>query len=226
MEIVSVERKMEKKVELMDLVQELIKQNQEIREMLVQQNEQIKELSSRPVVTNKVVVNNHFNLNMFLNERCKDAINMSEFINDLQIQYSDLEQLGRVGYVEGISRILVDRLQQLDVYHRPIHCTDIKRETIYIKDENVWNKDTEDNTKILSVIKKVANKNLNRIPDWHNDHPESSVFDSKEFNQHMDIMMAAIGGIGGSTREKSAANNDRVLKQLLKFVHVDKSILQ
>jgi len=225
MELVPVEA-MRQKNELMELVQELIRQNQEIRELLEQQTEQIKELSSRPTtVSNKVVVNNHFNMNVFLNEHCKDAINMNDFINNLEIQYSDLEELGRIGYVDGISKILVGRLQELDVRRRPIHCTDIKRETIYIKDENVWNKDTEDNARLLGVIKKVANKNLNKIPEWYKDHPDSKVLDSKHFTQHMDIMRAAIGGPGGSTKHQSAINNDRVMKQVLKRVVIDKSVI-
>lgn len=227
MELVPVDP-MKQKNELMELVQELIQQNQEIRNMLEQQSTQIKELSERApqqtmVVSNSnVVVNNHFNLNVFLNETCKDAINMSEFINNIEIQYSDLEELGRIGYVDGISKILVDKLQELDVYRRPIHCTDIKRETIYIKDENVWNKDTDDNARMMSIIKRMANKHMNKIPDWYRDHPESKVLDSRHFTQHMNIMRAAIGGPGGSTVKQSTINNNRVLKQVLKQVHIDK----
>jgi len=128
-----------------DTIIELIKQNQEFKELILEQNKQLVELSQKPTTTNNTINNNHqkFNLNFFLNEQCKDAINMSDFLENMELDMEDLRETGRLGYVEGISRILVNKLRELDTYKRPLHCTDLKRETLYIKENDEWSK--EDN---------------------------------------------------------------------------------
>lgn len=208
-----------------ELMMELIKQNQEIKDMMLNQLKIMNELKQKPAqtTTNNTTttnVNLHFNLNVFLNEKCKHAMNMSEFLERLEVGFGELETVGKVGYVEGISRMIVSRLKALDVYERPIHCTDMKRETIYIKDQDKWDKDS--NHKFMNVIQCVANKNMKMIPQWQKAHPNSSVLDTKEYEQHMSIMIESIGGIGGSVAEKTEKNNERVLRNILKRVVVEK----
>lgn len=202
------------------MVNDLMKQNQEIKEMLVKQMD---EIQNRPPVIQQInnTTHNHFNLNVFLNEQCKDALNISEFVDKLQIQFSDLECVGKLGYVEGIFRIITNELNQLSVYERPIHCTDIKRETIYIKDQNQWNRETE-NTKIKMVIETVANKNMKLIPEWYKTHPDASILDSSVYNQHMAIMIESIGGLGGSNDSVKEKQQQKIIKNVLREVYLDK----
>lgn len=202
------------------MVNDLMKQNQEIKEMLVKQMD---EIQNRPPVIQQInnTTHNHFNLNVFLNEQCKDALNISEFVDKLQVQFSDLECVGKLGYVEGIFRIIANELNQLSVYERPIHCTDIKRETIYIKDQNQWNRETE-NTKIKTVIETVANKNMKLIPEWYKTHPDACVLDSNVYNQHMAIMIESIGGLGGSSDSVKEKQQQKIIKSVLREVYLDK----
>jgi hypothetical protein len=177
---------------LMPLVLELVKQNTEFKDLLAEQNKYIiehileqnkqntnlhtqfiefakeKTISNCNNTTNNNNNNNntHFNLQLFLNETCKDAMNISEFIEQVNISLTDLENTGRLGYAEGITRIFVKGLKELDVNQRPIHCSDGKRETLYIKEGNVWEKDDSNKSKLTNAIKKVAHKNIRKISDW------------------------------------------------------------
>lgn len=195
-------------------------ENQEIKSMIREQNHKIVEISNKPnIIQNNT---NNFNLNLFLNEKCKDAINIMDFVNNLQIEFSDVEYVGRYGFVEGISKIFMNGLKQLDVYKRPIHCTDLKRETIYIKDENQWYKDTEDKTKIKNYITKVANKNIQRVTQWHTAHPETNIHDSSAYNFHLVIMKQSVGG---SSFEQMDKNTEKIMKNIAKHVLIDRNIL-
>ena len=138
---------------------DLIKQNQEFKELIIEQNKQILELSKNGIVNNNFnTINNKFNLQVFLNEKCKDALNINDFVNSLKLTLEDLENVGDKGFVNGITRIFVNGLKQLDVCKRPIHCSDLKRETMYLKNENVWEKDNENKENMKKVIKQIANK--------------------------------------------------------------------
>ena len=144
-----------------DLIMLLIKENSELKNMMM---EVIKNGTNNTVNSNIVNSNNQaFNLNLFLNETCKDAMNIMDFVDSIKLQLSDLEKVGELGYVEGISSIIVNNLKQLDVTQRPVHCTDKKRETMYIKDEDKWEKEDEKNTKLKKVIRHVENKNIRYI---------------------------------------------------------------
>ena len=147
------------------------------------------EINNRPVIH---TTHNHFNLNIFLNEKCKYAQNIDEFVNNIQVGLEDLENMGRFGYVEGISKIIIKHLNALDIYTRPIHCTDLKRETIYIKYENAWNKENENKTQIKKAIEKIANQNIKMIPVWHEKNPDSYHVNTPKYEQRVSIMMEDI----------------------------------
>jgi molybdopterin converting factor small subunit len=126
--------------------------------------------------------NNHnktFNLQVFLNETCKDAMNITDFVNSIKLQVSDLEKLGEVGYVEGISNIITTNLKALDVTLRPVHCTDKKRETMYIKDENQWTKEDDTKTKLRKAINRIADKNIRLLPQFREKYPDYNNSSSK-----------------------------------------------
>jgi hypothetical protein len=213
---------------MLNMIYDLVKQNQEIKEMLVKQNEQLMEYTNRPVIIQQHIQNNttnHFNLNVFLQEKCKGAINMSDFVNNLNIEMGDLEMVGKIGYVEGISRIILNELRGLDIYTRPIHCTDTKRDTIYIKDRDKWTRDTEMNEHTKKVIEKVANKNLSKIPEWRRQNPGADIMDSNEHTLNMQIMIQSLGGLGGTTKEKTKRNYDKIIKLVSKEICVNKELL-
>ena len=152
--------------DIVNAIMEVVKQNNEFKELLVEQgkqlaeqNKQIIELSSKPTTTNNTnnTTNNtnSFNLNFFLNETCKDALNISDFVNQLHVGIKDLEETGRLGYADGISKIFINGLKQLEINQRPVHCSDAKRETIYIKDKNQWEKDDEEKPKFAKIGKEI-----------------------------------------------------------------------
>lgn len=165
------------------------------------------------------ITNNQFNLQFFLNEQCKDAVNLIDFINSLKIQVEDLEKTGQLGYVDGISRIFVNGLRELDVYKRPIHCTDLKRETVYVKDENRWEKENPEKEKIKKAIRKIAVKNIQQLPTWQENHPEYSDVDSRENEQYMIISKHSLGGYD---EEQDIKYEEKIIKNVLKGVILEK----
>lgn len=209
------------------LLIEFIKQNQELRNILLEEREEsrsryneqtakIEGLSKQNVIINN---NNHFNLNIFLNEKCKDAINMIDFINSLQVGTNDVEYTGRYGYVEGITKIFIDGLKQLDVCKRPIHCTDLKRETLYIKEDNGWEKDNQDKTKFKKAIGAVVRKNMQQVKIWKEENPKFDIMYTKEYELHLNIMQQSLGG---GNQEKTDKNNEKIIKNISKQVLVDR----
>ena len=170
-------------------------------------------------------INSHnktFNMQVFLNEKCKDALNISDFMDTLQLNFETLEYVGTNGYVNGITKIIMDGLDKLDVYQRPIHCTDKKRETLYIKDNDVWEKDTENKEKIRRFVGKVAKKNLNMVSPWQHTYPGIEVLDSPAYNLYMKIMKESINC--GGRQEHADRNDNRIIKNILNRVYVDKHI--
>jgi hypothetical protein len=172
------------------------------------------------------ITNNHnsnnktFNLNVFLNETCKNAMNISDFINSIQLQLSDLEKVGELGYVEGISSIILKNLNALDVTERPIHCTDKKRETMYIKDEDKWEKEDDKKAKLHKLVRKVANKNMDLISDFKDLHPDWKKYNSKYSDQFNKIIIESMGGPGDNEYE----NEEKIIKKIAKQVFIDKAI--
>ena len=196
------------------IILELIKDNKEIKDFLVEQNKQVIELA-KLAGHNTTHTNSHnkFNINMFLNEKCKDALNISEFVEQLQIGITDLEETGRLGFAEGISKIFIKGLNQLELYDRPIHCNDFKREVLYIKDANQWTKE-EDNKPILTkAIKQVAHKNMKQIYEWQKLHSDFNNPESKENDKYLQIVSEAMSG---STKEETDKNYNKIIKNLVK----------
>uniref|UniRef100_A0A6C0H1P4 C2H2-type domain-containing protein n=1 Tax=viral metagenome TaxID=1070528 RepID=A0A6C0H1P4_9ZZZZ len=175
-------------------------------------------VTNNMTMNNNNTVNNQFNLNFFLNEKCKDAVNLVDFINSLQVQVSDLVNTGKVGFVEGITTILLDKLRDLDVYTRPMHCTDIKREIIYVKNQNVWEKENDEKTHMKSLVNIIARKNLEQISKWAEQNPDFMTLDSSAYNEYIQIGMNSTGG----TVEQQEKNIDKVVTNILKAVVIDK----
>jgi hypothetical protein len=148
-----------------------------------------------------------------------------DFVNELQIGFQDLENVGELGYVEGISRIFLNGLRQLDLYRRPIHCTDIKRETIYVRDNDEWNKETVDKSKIKKAICKVASKNMQKIPEWNRIHPDSEILDSPTYVEHMKIMIESIGGLGKTSDIETEKSHEKIIRNIVRNVFVNKNIV-
>ena len=163
--------------------------------------------------------NNSFNINLFLNETCKDAINMNDFIQNIEIQLKELENVGNNGYVTGITDIIVSRLNQLDITKRPVHCTDLKRETLYIKEQNAWNKDTNENEKMRNVITKVASKNYKTIPKWRAAHPECQEPENEEYGFCINMMRNSLGDLG----DEQTRLDEKIIKNIARLVVVDKN---
>jgi hypothetical protein len=161
---------------------------------------------------------NKFNLNFFLNETCKDAMNIMEFVESIQLQLSDLEKVGEIGYVNGISNIIVKHLKEMDVTKRPVHCTDKKREVMYIKDEDKWEKEDDENKKIRKVIKKIANKNIRLLQKFKEEHPDCGKSESKYSDQYNKIIVESMGGSGDNDLEKE----DKIIRNIAKEVVIEK----
>jgi hypothetical protein len=201
---------------------ELIKQNQEFKQLLIEQNQTIIELSKKDTTTNTInnTTNNNqkFNLNFFLNNTCKDAMNISEFIEDMEVQFADIENIGRDGYVTGMTNMIMSRIKNLDVTKRPMHCTDLKRETIYIKDNNVWEKD-DDNKKLHNMIQCIAHKNYAILPEWRDKNPDCLNSDTPKFNFCIKMMTNVLGDTG----EGQIKLDNKVIRNIAKHINVDKN---
>jgi len=229
----------EKKVSMKEkgdvgVIMSILKDNQEFKNMMIEQSNEYKNIitsqntmildlintkNNITNITNNKTVNNQFNLNVFLNEKCRDAMNINEFIENIQIQSKELENVGINGYVNGITDIILSRLKQLDVSKRPLHCTDIKRETLYIKDQNEWNRDTEEKTKIKTMITKIAKKNLKQIPVWREQNPECKEPENEKYDFCIKMMRNSLGEIG----DEQIKLDEKIIKNIAKQVMVDKN---
>ena len=189
--------------ELKVMIKELIKEN-------AKQQQQITELI--PKIGNNNTINNNqkFNINVFLNEKCKDAINMTDFIKSIEVSLQQLDFTKHNGLVNGLSKTIMENMNKLSLYERPLHCTDVKRETIYIKDENEWTKDAS-KEKIKKAIKKASGKNYNALQDWKNENPDFLKNDSK--TDYFTNTIRTIGKTGDGTEEK-------IIKNLCKETYV------
>ena len=204
----------ENKLDDKELIMMLVKQNSEMLEVI--KNGTYNTNNSH----NTTHTNSHnkaFNLNFFLNETCKDAMNIMDFVDSIKLQLSDLERVGELGYIEGISKIIVKNLKELDVTQRPVHCTDQKRETMYIKDEDKWEKD-DDKKKLHKVVRKVTCKNQNLIPKFKELHFDYNKYHSKVSDQYNKIVVESMGGSGDNDFEKE----EKIIKNISKQVFIDK----
>ena len=163
--------------------------------------------------------NKSFNLNLFLNETCKDAMNIMDFVDSIKIQLSDIESIGELGYVNGMSKLIIKHLNALDENMRPVHCSDPKRDSLYVKDQNVWEKEDPDNNKIKKAIKYISHKNICALPEWRAKYPDCIYSDSKKNDQYSHIVLEAMGGSGDNDAEKA----DKIVKKIAKVVTIDKN---
>ena len=202
--------------ELKEFMKYLMKENSDMKSMMMKVIENGTH-TNNTINTHTNSHNKAFNLNFFLNETCKDAMNIMDFVESIKLQVSDLESVGELGYVEGISNIIVKNLNALDVTQRPVHCTDKKRETIYIKDDNKWEKD-EEQKKMHKMIKKVADKNARLLPKFTEKYPDYKNYYSKTSDIYSKIIVESMGGSGDNDYEKE----EKIIKNIAKNIVVDK----
>jgi len=206
------------------LIEYLMKENSEFKQLMIEQNKQMFELAKNSGNNNNNTTNSNnktFNLQVFLNETCKNAINMSEFIDQLQVSITDLEETGRLGFTEGISKIFINGLKQMNIPDRPLHCSDMKRETIYIKNNNEWTKDSDENLLLVDAIKRVSNKNIKQICKWQKINPEYKNSSSKMNDKYLKIVSEAMSG---TTKEECDKNYKKIVKNIAKETVIDKTI--
>jgi len=198
------------------LIDFLIQEHSDIKNLILEIVK--KDTISNSHNTNTNSLNKTFNLQFFLNETCKDAMNIMEFVESIQLQLSDLEKVGEQGYVEGISNIIINNLKGLDVTQRPIHCTDKKREVLYVKDEDIWQKEEQQNDKIRTAVKKISDKNMKLIPHFQKMHPDCNKSTSKISDKYNTIIYESMGGKGDNINEKE----NKIITNISKEVIVDK----
>ena len=200
---------------------ELIKENSEFKQLMLEQNKQMIELAKNSGNNNHNTTNNNnnFNLNFFLNETCKNAMNIMDFVAQLQVGIKELEDTGRLGFSEGISKIFINGLKQMDVSDRPIHCSDSKREVVYIKDKDQWNKETDDKSILTNAIKHVAHKNMKQISEWTKGNPEFNDSTSKQNDRYLNIVCESMSG---SSQEETNKNYNKIIKNIVKETIIDK----
>ena len=202
-----------------ELIVEIIKQNQEFKDLLLEQNKTIIELSKN---NSSNTINSHnktFNLQLYLNETCKDAMNIMDFVDSIKFQLSDLECVGELGYVNGLSKIIIRNLKALDEHMRPVHCSDLKREKIYVKDADKWEKEAPDNKILKNAIKYIAHKNVKMIPAFREKYPDCIYSDSRKSDQYNRLIIEAMGGDGNDENEKS----NKIIKKIVKEILIDKT---
>jgi hypothetical protein len=202
-----------------ELVIALINDNKEMKQIILEQNTTISNLVKNGITNNmnnshNTYNNNKFNLNFFLNETCKNAMNINEFIDSIKVELIDLERFGNLGYVENLSNIISTNLKALDVTERPVHCTDKKRETIYIKDENKWSKDDNKKTQLRKAIKKIASKNFKLITEYREKYPGCEYADSKYSDKYNKMIVEVMGGTGDG--------EDKIIKNLSKNIIIER----
>jgi hypothetical protein len=220
----------------MSVVLELLKQNNDFKQLVIEQTKQLFEQQQHnnqileAVKDGKLGNNNcnnttnshnKFNLNVFLNETCKDAISMDDFINSLEVTRDDFIRTGNVGFVEGMSTVLVKRIRNMELHTRPMHCTDLKRETVYIKHDDKWEKEDTDKTHLRKAVKVAAHKNMNEMKKWYHDSkPEVDTNGTAEYEDYFKYYKSALGGFD---KEEDKEFEEKIIKNVLKEVQVDKT---
>ena len=224
-----------------DVIIDVLKQNQEFKTFIIEQSKHMQQtynknlelqqqlltaVSDGKVVNNTVhnnsTTNHHnnqkFNLNFFLNTTCKDAINMSDFIETIEVQMNELENIGHNGYVAGMTDIILSRIKDLDVSKRPVHCTDLKREIMYIKDQNEWNKDTAEKSYLRKAISMVSKKNYGKTMEWRERNPECLEIGSPKY----DFCFKMMRNVLGDFEDVQFKMDNKIIKSLAKEVVVDR----
>jgi len=207
---------------LTNIILDVVKENKELNELMRDQRKQLIITNNSTNSNNTINNTNNFNLHFFLNEKCKDALNIEDFVNQIKLQISDLDMIGKVGYVEGITKIFLKNLKLLDICKRPIHCSDLKREILYVKDKDSWEKENDENKKIKNAIKKIEDKNIDQLPQWMDENPAYNDYDS---TKHMDYHHILIESMGGSSNDDDDKNKNKIVRNISKEVFIDKKSL-
>jgi hypothetical protein len=208
-----------------DLQNKLLEKETQLQTKLLEQNElhhkEIIELTKKQTtnINTNNTNNNQFNLQFFLNETCKDAMNIVDFVNSLKLTIDDFETTGKLGFVDGISRIFIKELKKLNTEKLPIHCTDLKRETVYIKDNNIWEKENNEKQKLKWTIDKIAQLNLNQLQNWQQEYPKCIENNTEENEYFFKLAAVALGGRGEDEQDKY---RDKIMRNVLKEVVLDK----
>ena len=201
----------------------LVKENQDFKQLIIDQNNKMMEMADKignNNNNNNVNSNNKFNLNVFLNEQCKDAMTLKDFIKNLEISMDEFINTGELGFIEGLSQVMIQRINDMDLYERPIHCTDLKRETVYIKDTDKWEKDTN-KEQLRQAVKGVAYKNEQIRPKWYDETPDVDVLGSENCEKFFKYSTASLGGYG---KEETRTFEDKIMRNVLKEVTIDKHL--
>ena len=217
--------KLSSKDKQQELIDYLMKENSEFKQLMLEQNKTMIEMAKNQGIKHSNnnshnTNNNNFNLNFYLNETCKNAMNIMDFVNQLPVSIKHLEDTSRLGFAEGISKIFIDGLKNIEVSDRPIHCSDLKRETLYIKDNNEWNKESDNKFILTNAIKHVANKNMKQISEWTKIHPDYNDSLSKENDKYLKIVCESMSG---SSVEESTKNYSKIARNIIKETVIDKN---
>lgn len=222
-------QRIDEKYNAYDMIMELVAKNTELTNAVLETNKNYQKILENQTNTfnntingniNTVNNNQKFNLNFFLNEECKDAINITEYIETIKLTLKDLEETARLGYTDGITKIINDRVRETGLTKRPFHCTDQKREVVYVKDNNVWEKENSDKPRMKSMISNVIHKNLQQLSTWKETYPECTDLKNKKGEEFLNIMIQANGG-QQTEREKK---EEKILKNILKEVSLEKMV--
>uniref|UniRef100_A0A6C0EPP4 C2H2-type domain-containing protein n=1 Tax=viral metagenome TaxID=1070528 RepID=A0A6C0EPP4_9ZZZZ len=208
-----------------DFVMMLMKENTEqFKDIIMEVCKNNTNLSNNNLnnYTNNVNIQNKtFNLNLFLNEQCKDAVNLTDFVDSIKLELSDLENVGKLGFVNGITNIILKNLKQLDIHKRPVHCSDSKREVMYVKDKDKWEKENEEKKKLKTAIKSIANKNSQMLPEFRAKYPDCSKSVSTKSDQYNKLIIEAYGGSGNEDSD----NENKIIKNIAKEVLINKDCI-
>jgi hypothetical protein len=216
----------------------LLKQNDEFKTMMVEQYTQLQESNKQNIELQKQLVdavknnpntitnvthnttnnNQKFNLNFFLNDTCKDAMSITDFLRNLNVHIDELEYIGNHGYVNGMTKMIMTRLKDMDITKRPIHCTDIKRETMYIKDDAGWSKDTDELTKLRRILSRISMNNYRTVPVWRTAHPDCEVMETRTYEFCYKMMKEILGDV----EEEQIKLDNKIIKTIAKELFVQK----
>ena len=200
------------------LILELVKSNTDFQKQMMEVCKNgINNNNNNTSIVNSNNHNKTFNLQFFLNEQCKDAMNIMDFVDSMKLEFSDLEEVGKVGYVEGISNIIIRKLNELDIYKRPIHCSDSKREIMYVKDENVWEKENSTYDKLRKAIKRVTYKNSAMLVPWSQEHPQCMNNQHHLNDVYVQMISQSMGG-----KESFLESENKIMKKIAKSVIIEK----
>ena len=183
-------------IEYKQMFKQMMHENKEMRKTIQEILPKIGDQNSH-----NTSINNNFNINLFLNETCKDAVNLMDFVKSLQLRLKDLENMGKLGFVEGTSKIIIDGLKELDKHKRPIHCSNVEKEILYVKDNDTWEKENENKDKMKKAIDEINKANMKQIPKWITENPTYA-----EDEEYMKIISNIMKMDGENDKEKIINN--------------------